>query len=165
MAGNVMDCDNEAYSGQDGAYQAGCPMDGRFVDNGDGTVTDTCTGLMWQQATADINEDGQIGAVDALNWADALQYCENLEYAGHSDWRLPNVRELISIADYGRCPGFDPAVFSIALPGEGWFVLYWSSTSPANDVERGKAFNVYFWNGLTWGDPKTSLGYVLAVRG
>jgi hypothetical protein len=100
-----------------------------------------------------------------LTWAGALQYCDNLEYAGKSDWRLPNVTELISIADYGLCPGYHRE-FSVALPGaEPWYVLYWSSTSLVNQVERGKAWSMYFWNGLGWLEPKTSRGYVLAVRG
>jgi hypothetical protein len=45
--------------GQDSVYATGCPSGGRFVDNGDGTVTDHCTGLMWQKGTADVNGDGQ----------------------------------------------------------------------------------------------------------
>ena len=65
-----------------------------FVDNEDGTVTDTATGLMWQQA-----DDGT-----TRNWENALFYCENLTLATHSDWRLPNAKELHSILDYSRCP-------------------------------------------------------------
>ncbi len=81
--------------GQDGFYQAGCPIEGRFVDNGDGTVTDTCTGLMWQKDTADVNgRRNRATMQDRLNWQDALKYCESLSFAGHDDWRLPNVREL-----------------------------------------------------------------------
>jgi hypothetical protein len=45
-AGNEIDCTSADFPGQDGFYQAGCPSEGRFVDNDDGTVTDKCTGLM-----------------------------------------------------------------------------------------------------------------------
>jgi hypothetical protein len=58
-----------------------------------------------------------------LVWCNALAYCEDLELGGHDDWRLPNVRELQSILDYGRSsPAIDP-IFG-ALPS-----FYWSSTS------------------------------------
>ncbi len=49
--GNVIDCMSDTCAGQDGLYATGCPSEGRFVANGNGTVTDTCTGLMWQRRT------------------------------------------------------------------------------------------------------------------
>ena len=55
-----------------------------YIDNGDGTVTDNGTGLMWQQATAP----------GTYTWEQALVYCENLDLANHTDWRLPTVKEL-----------------------------------------------------------------------
>jgi hypothetical protein len=121
-------CDQAECKGQDGQYMTGCASQGRFVDNGDGTVTDTCTGLMWQQAPADISwiipNLGQAGAgCITLAWCEALSYCEGLTLAGHEDWRLPNVRELQSIIEYGRVPAIDPVVF------EGSWSLHWSSSS------------------------------------
>ena len=93
-------CDSAACHGQDGSYATGCESNERFVDNGDGTVTDNCTGLIWQKRTADTNGDGKIGGGDAVDWCDALVYCESLSLAGHDDWRLPNVRELQSIVSF-----------------------------------------------------------------
>jgi hypothetical protein len=135
-SGTEILCDGAACPGQDGFYQTGCPSEGRFVvndggtpeDTTDDTVTDTCTGLMWQQDTADVNGDGQTidDGSDALDWCGALAYCENLSFAGHDDWRLPNLRELQSIVDYGRVgPAIDP-VFLVFQ-----FAAYWSSTSSA----------------------------------
>jgi len=96
-------CGSAEYPGQDGFCQAGCGSAGRFTDNGDGTVTDHCTGLMWQKETA----PGE------YTWQEALEYCENLSLAGHRNWRLPNVRELESIVDYGRhFPSIDPIFVS-----------------------------------------------------
>jgi hypothetical protein len=107
-----------AWHGQDGFYQEGCgnswrPPEGRFTDNGDGTVTDHCTGLMWQKDTG-----------GTFAWPEALTYCENLSLAGHEDWRLPNVRELQSLVHYGR---FQPAIHPVfsATTVSNW---YWSST-------------------------------------
>ncbi|MGR5236382.1 copper chaperone PCu(A)C [Vibrio alfacsensis] len=56
-----------------------------YVDNGDGTVTEKVTNRMWQQKI-DYNR---------RNWFDSIEYCENLNYAGYDDWRLPNIKELV----------------------------------------------------------------------
>lgn len=95
-----------------------------FVDNGDGTISDLATGLMWQKADS--------GAT--MNWEQALDYAENLDYAGYDDWRLPNAKELQSIVDYTRAPdarntaqqgaAIDP-IFDITET-ESWF---WTSTT------------------------------------
>jgi len=58
--GNTIDCSSAEWPGQDGSYRTGCSPEGRFISNGDGTVTDTCTGLVWQQRTADLDGDGQV---------------------------------------------------------------------------------------------------------
>lgn len=65
-----------------------------FKDNGNGTITDNATGLMWMQ-----NDNGS-----AIIWENALSYAENFSFAGHSDWRLPDVKELQSLIDYTRSP-------------------------------------------------------------
>ncbi|MCG8341477.1 MAG: DUF1566 domain-containing protein, partial [Chlorobiales bacterium] len=67
---------------------------GSFVDNGDGSISDKSTGLMWTQSD---NGEG-------IDWENALSYCENLNLAGYSDWRLPNAKELHSIVDYSKSP-------------------------------------------------------------
>jgi hypothetical protein len=123
-------CDSSAWPSQDGLYATGCSSRDRFVDNGDGTVTDTCTGLMWQRETADPRD-----------WCSALAYCQELSLAGHDDWRLPNVRELESIFDYGfdsppsRVPVFDEVDSS-----------YWSSTSMAGQI----TWESYGWSPEAW---------------
>jgi hypothetical protein len=75
-SGRAISCNSEACPGQDGRYRTGgCGSAGRFVENGDGTVTDKCTGLMWQGRDEEENA-----------WCDALAYCENLSLAGHDDF-------------------------------------------------------------------------------
>jgi hypothetical protein len=69
-----------------------------FVDNGDGTITDSATGLMWSR-----NDSG-----GGLDWEDALAWVEQKNaknHLGYSNWRLPNAKELQSIVDYTRSPG------------------------------------------------------------
>jgi len=65
-----------------------------FVDNGNGTITDNATNLMWMQ-----NDNGA-----PILWESALSYAENFSYAGYSDWRLPDVKELQGLIDYSRSP-------------------------------------------------------------
>ncbi len=86
----------------------------RFTDNGDGTVTDKTTGLQWQRCS-----QGQAwssgtctGTATAHTWQAALQLAEAASYAGKSDWRLPNIKELASIVEQAcNYPSIDLAVF------------------------------------------------------
>jgi hypothetical protein len=105
-----------------------------FTDNGDGTVSDDITGLMWQQ------EDDNT----TRNWFDALSYCEGLTLAGHGDWRLPNVKALESIVDDTQTsPSIDSGYFPNTNPD-----FYWSSTTSA--VQTTYAWSVGFTgNGAT----------------
>ena len=100
-----------------------------FIDNGDGTVSDYATGLMWQKADDGIARD----------WEAALAYSENLELAGYSDWRLPNAKELQSIVDYSRSPQTtnSPAIDPIF------------STTEIKDPEGNAGQYPYFWTGTT----------------
>jgi len=80
-----------------------------YVNNGNGTVTDTSTGLMWQQDTA---RDDQ-GNYDTMTWEEALAYCESRTLGGHTDWRLPTIKELRSLVDYTR---YNPAINTTYFP-------------------------------------------------
>jgi hypothetical protein len=120
-----------------------------FKDNGDGTITDSASGLMWQQA------DSGFGMI----WEDALDYAENLELAGYSDWRLPNAKELQVIVDYTKSPDAtgSPAIDSIFdvteiinEAGETDYPYYWSSTTHANYLGNG-AGGVYIAFGRSLG--------------
>jgi len=103
-----------------------------FIINGNGTVTDTDTGLMWQQDTA----------TNTMDWRSALSYCEALDLGGYNDWRLPNIKELSSIADLNR---YDPAIETDYFP-DTVLANYWSSTTYASRTNRTWLLN--FHNGL-----------------
>jgi len=99
-----------------------------FLSNKNGTISDSATGLMWQQS--DSNK--------GMNWEDALKSCESLNLGGHDDWRLPNAKELQSILDYSRAPDItgSPAIHPIFQTssilneaGKKDYPYYWSSTT------------------------------------
>ncbi len=105
-----------------------------FVDNGNGTISDLATGLMWQKT-----DDGV-----ARDWESALAYAENLDLDGKSDWRLPNAKELQSIVDYSRGPQTtnSPAINPIFETTEitdpngnaGHYPFFWTSTTHLDGV-------------------------------
>ncbi len=127
-----------------------------FTDNGDGTVSDNATGLMWQQS-----DDG-----NTRDWENALSYSENLTLGEHSDWRLPSAKELQSIVDYTRCPDItnSPAInpiFSATSfndPGgnAGQYGYYWTGTSHL-DGANPYASAVYIAFGEAQGEMNGSL--------
>lgn len=124
------------YAGDDGDLKMGVAWPTtRFNDLGDGSITDTLTGLMWVKdfnlmLTRDPGFDTDGSADGAVLWMRALDYVAKLNsegYLGHHDWRLPNVIELESLLDASQAnPG---------LPASHPFVnvrpLYWSSTTYA----------------------------------
>lgn len=149
--GNVIDCVN---TGQDGEYQRGFTwLEPRFLDHGDGTVTDTFTGLMWAK---NANLPG-----GSKNWQEALDYVAEMNAEthvnlGYTDWSLPNVRELHSLIDFGE---HDPALQTGHPFINVQSSFYWSSTTYVDSpdfaldvgmrngfVARGrKDYNVYVW--------------------
>ncbi|MBI5505004.1 MAG: DUF1566 domain-containing protein [Deltaproteobacteria bacterium] len=160
----------------DGAVQAGSPLS--FLDNGDGTITDLNTGLMWEKKS----NDGSIhdldrtyfwskaGTYTVWDWLGLMNTEDGAGFAGHNDWRLPNRRELDSLVDFSRV---DPSVappFQSACP-EGCAVTacsctaladYWSSTTAA--VNTSLAWVVEFSRGRADDRAKSTARAVRAVR-
>ncbi|MEN6476025.1 MAG: DUF1566 domain-containing protein, partial [Syntrophaceae bacterium] len=94
----------------------------RFVDNGDGTVTDILTGLMWvKDATL----------VDLGDWETVLNDIADLPTGDHHDWRMPNVRELESLLDMSQDSPCLPSGYPFTHMGTG--DIYWTSTTYAGD--------------------------------
>lgn len=129
----------------------------QFLDNNDGTVTDKTIGITWQTEDDNVKRD----------WQAAKQYCRDLKYAGHDDWRLPNKYELGTIRSEGKSY---PYINLELFPGTK-AARYWSRTSlPYYD---GKAFFVQFGKGKTSHDKKLKFKamekdnkyYVRCIRG
>jgi hypothetical protein len=174
--------------GSDGDVQAGAALS--YTDNGDGTITDNNTGLTWEKkddsggihdkdnvytwSIGTNNMDGTLKTafLDALNdVAGGGASC----FAGHCDWRVPNVKELQSIVDFEVWdPAIDPAFHGpatctgcsdVTLTTCSCTALsnYWSSTT---DVDPAfKAWVVFFHSGFAPAVPKTDSNSVRAVRG
>lgn len=104
----------------------------KFKDNGNGTVTDNDTKLMWQQG-----EGGKMA------WDSAIAYCKNLSLAGYNDWRLPNIEELKSIIDVEK----KPAIFinKTYFPNAN-ASRYWSSTTSARSSSDAWVVHFDFGN-------------------
>ncbi len=100
-------------------------------NNNDGTISDNATNLMWMK-----DDSGE-----GMSWKDALSYAESKDFAGYSDWRLPNAKELQSILDYSRSPNATNSAAIDALfnatqitneAGQADYPFYWSGTTHAN---------------------------------
>lgn len=137
-----------------------------FIDNGDGTVSDLATGLMWLQ------EDSGCG----MNWEEALIYANEASEADYTDWRLPDAKELQSIVDYSRSPdttqsaAIDPVFHITSIKDEGDsdnYPFFWSSTTHLDGKLQGSTA-VYLAFGEALGymsTPRNSAKVLLDVHG
>ena len=166
-AGAVIGCGG---TGQDGELQKGLAP--AYADNGDGTITDSQTGLMWEK----LSDDGSIHDKDnTYTWSDTfdtkIAALNGAAFAGHDDWRLPNINELQSLANYGvMLPALNNAAFNVGC-SPGCTVTtcsctmlnyYWSSTS--NEQNPSNTWNVNSAFGNISQIAKSASGYVRTVR-
>jgi hypothetical protein len=112
-----------------------------FVSNGDGTITDSASGLMWSKSDSG----------SGMNWKEALAWVQTknaANYLGHHDWRLPDAKELQSILDYTRSPdttssaAIDPLFSCTQIMNEAGqtdYGFYWTSTTHASSRGSGGA--------------------------
>ncbi len=122
-------------------------VQGALVGNGDGTVSDTATGLMWQKATAP----------GKYTWEQALAYCEGLSLSGYTDWRLPNVSELRSLVDDSFV---SPAIDRLLAPYT-WSYGYWTS-SPFSG-RPSSAWFVSFYDTVRAGQCTTAMPWMMLL--
>jgi hypothetical protein len=156
----------EAFFGQDGQYQGNAP---NLRDNRDGTISDLVTGLMWQKTPG-----------PKVSWQQAMDEAASCRLGGHSDWRLPSIKELYSLIDFRGNSGTPARPGSAANPripyintdyfdfeygdpnkGERYIdSQYWSSTRYVSTTMHGfpSAFGVNFADGRIKGYPIKSGG-------
>ncbi len=164
--GDVIDC---AGTGQDAALKKGVPA--TYTDNGNGTITDQTTGLTWEKLSEDgsIHDEGNV-----YTWSEALDRVDTLNtqsFAGHNDWRLPNIVEARTLLNFDT---YSPAVAAEFDSNceTGCTVLtcnciqpdwYWTSTTYQETNED--AWFVDMYNGYTDSTTKTEQNFARAVRG
>ncbi len=148
---------NPTQPGQDGWWSAGCPAEGRFIDNGDETITDTCTQLMWWSL------EGK------TRWTAAHQAADASTVAGYDDWRIPNVFEMFTILNLQGPPAADGLylypIFQPQPVSSIWPDAYLTSTSSPDDLL--KTFIVHFQDGASVVETagKTTAWRIRFVRG
>lgn len=154
-------CLNDKYAawqpyGQDGDHLINAMS---YTDNGDGTVLDNITGLVWQKcAVGESGSDCTLGSIASYTWSGAISACAGSSLAG-GGWRLPTVTELMYIVDYEESFG---TIDHTAFPG-GTVSPYWTSTPHA--VYSSWAWYVSFSEGSVMVDDKIDPHYVRCVRG
>src|SRR5262249_8894894 len=176
--------------GDDGALQKGVVLPTpRLTDNNNGTITDNLTGLIWLKNANCIGSSypgfDQVGTVGdgAVNWNPALDFvaginagtynCGDNSNAGNhqTDWRLPNIRELNSLIDFGRSLPALPADHPFSNFQVSVNDYYWSSTSVANLLGNAWMINFYLGNSALDNYVVAGSGgiggshFVIAVRG
>jgi len=136
----------------------------RFVDHGNGTVTDTKTGLMWKQCTEGLSGAGcATGTAATYTWQGALQAAQTLNtnggFAGFTDWRVPNVKELQSIVEF-QCatPTINATIFPATVVG--W---YWTASRDVNS--NFTVWTITFGYGYSTSNNRLFNYYVRLVRG
>lgn len=137
----------------------------RFTINGDGTVTDNNSGLMWMRCSLGQTWDGSscVGSASSHSWEKALSRAESHSFAGHDDWNLPNIKQLSSILEYACFfPVINETIFP-NLPAS----YYWSSSPYANDAYVNASYHawlIWFYNGAVTINGKSLGAHVLLVR-
>ena len=149
-------------SGDDGELEMGVVWPSpRFTDNGDGTVTDNLTGLVWLE---NANRFG------TRTWLQALNDCNTLADDGidlkdgsiAGDWRLPNIDELESLIDYSQWDPGLPSGHPFSAVQSGVLIFYWTSNTYADNTDDAWHLNVY--GGWASNENKSSISYVWPVR-
>lgn len=126
-----------------------------YTDNGNGTVTDKKTGLMWVKDGTSAGCNGG----DVAQWPKAVAFCENLVFAGHSDWRLPDRKDLMSIVDRGQSGLSVNATYFPNTHGSS----YWTSTKNYPDSDYAWSI-LFFYGGVPGYDMTDNYHYVRCVR-
>ncbi|MBD1582061.1 DUF1566 domain-containing protein [Pseudoalteromonas sp. S16_S37] len=134
----------------------------RYIINTNGTALDNETGLMWQVCDFGQNYDTATSSCTSaalqLNWQQALTAAKNSDYAGFTDWHIPNVKELASILDHSCVePAINLEVF-ISTQSDN----YWTSTTAVSQIDHAWAYQ--FADGKNNLKAKTSDIFLRLVR-
>jgi hypothetical protein len=125
---------------------------------GQPVVADGVTGLMWQGCASGLSGSSCTGTLVQMRWQDALAYCQTLDWGGHTDWYLPDIKQYYSITDHSLPrPVYDRTAF-IGTPNAAW----WTSTSSNTSGSWENAW--YVGRLAVYDDNKTGSSSSRAVR-
>lgn len=131
-----------------------------YADHGNGTVTDTRTGLMWKRCAEGLEGPGCLsGSAQRFNWAAAHNQAASSVFANYSDWRVPNAKELSTLVEECR---FNAAINNTVFPNSPTDGACTWSSSPyfVSDLALVVCF---YEGGATW-DLRFGVHYVRLVR-
>ena len=137
----------EAFYGQDASYQGNQPS---YRDNGDGTISDLVTGLMWQQDPG-----------EKINWQEAVEKLDDFELAGYDDWRLPTIKELYSLVDFSGVTGMSSDE-SIPYMDTDYFEFEYGDAAGEHRFIDSQMVSSTIYDSRTLGDATTVFGYNFA---
>ncbi|MEM9257164.1 MAG: DUF1566 domain-containing protein [Pseudomonadota bacterium] len=164
--GSVIAC---AGTGQDGDVQSGVTSpDPRFTDRGDGTVRDNLTGLIWLKRGKCLSDDNKVSWSQALSLAASLadghEDCQLSDGSKAGDWRLPNIRELMSFVDVAISRTSGAAL----APGHPFtnvkFEMHWTSTSRADSEHKAWTGSFFHSGRFSSGAKASDTWWVWAMR-
>lgn len=160
-ASNAVVTCSSTYQGQDG-QERDKGVARSYTDNGNGTVSDNATGLLWQKCSRGQNNDSSCsGTATTANWTDAGAYCTGLNLASKT-WRLPTRLELSTLQNHGNAvaPVIDTSFFPSTVS-----LRYWSSTTITQSPTYAGAINFGIGSGYIMYSAKTILVYTRCVSG
>lgn len=148
----------ESFYGQDANYNGNQPS---YVDNGDGTVSDLVTGLMWQKSP-DMDGDGDIDAEDKMSYEEAVAAVADYNLAGYDDWRLPTIKEMYSLIIFS---GIDPSGYDgsstddlVPFINTDYFDFAYGDTEAGERLIDAQMASSTMYVGLTMGGDETMFG-------
>jgi hypothetical protein len=139
-------------------------QDSRYIDNGDETVTDKKTGLMWKQCPEGSSGSGcTTGNMGKYTYKGAIEHADKkITFANHSDWRLPNIKELASLLAHDRR---DPAINRNLFPNTPGSDFWSSSPDASSDTNYSYSWKLNFGYGNNDHRYRYNKYYVRLVRG
>jgi hypothetical protein len=133
----------------------------RYINHNDGTVTDKKTILMWKQCPEGLSGSScTTGTMTKYTYKTAIEHAEEATFATYSDWRLPNIKELLSLVARDR---YNPAINSTLFPNTPTNYEFWSSSPSEHHADS--AWSLHFSHGYDRYSDRSDNRYVRLVRG
>ena len=148
---------NDPFYGQDAHFEGNQPD---YTDNGDGTITDNVTGLMWSK-TCDTDGDGDIDYDDKMSYEEAIAGVSGVNIGGYSDWRIPTIKELYSLIIFSGvdCSGWNgPVSDLVPFIDTDYFEFGYGDTSAGERIIDAQFVTTILYVSTTMNNAATMFG-------